>query len=652
MRVVSIGDLVTDYYYKNKTLLGTCGGMTSHNIIANLAHKKIPTLVIGVCGNDSAGKIAIKSLQDLKVETEIEIKDNIKTRCFHVSFIEKDDKIEFLSKKKCPICNTKHWYEHSQINVEKALKFIDETDILVFDNLNEKNIKIINKTQNIKMLDLGWPNDLKNISNEGIKQILSKFTIINLNQRVEDYLFKRFNISNILDISKYLNLKLLIVTKGKLGADFVYDSQLISKKLETYGKEIDESGAGDAFFGTFIYEFIENNYKIDIDYIESSFKKATCLTTKVVQNIGSRGHLNKLYKIKKVHGVCTCEDFIYEPRKQITRCSLNVNNLKSRVLNAVKSPAYNQLKSVDFNKLNSILFVGTGGSFPAGVFASRVINNLYGTNTLSILPRDILFRNNSKVDKVFLFSYSGTTNDLLEGVKTFDNSDKMVITKGQTKKVSEKTNIPKANIISYRTTNNKTQERGFLAFEGTLSPASLFLKLYFDIKKLNNVDKFIEESLNYWNDYFDEYFKNNKKFLKKIFIKGNVLNIFTGDYAITASKYLESTLVESGIFHILIHEKKNFSHGRFINYENLSTKTNLYLKTKNTTKYEESLLEYLKDGNNIIIESKYEGILGEYDLLVAMQYLIYNIGKLINIDLSKPKYTENALKVYFYKGEL
>ena len=219
-------------------------------------------------------------------------------------------------------------------------------------------------------------------------------------------------------------------------------------------------------------------------------------------------------------------------------------------------------------------------------------------------------------------------------------------------KVSEKTSIPKQNIISYRTINNKAKERGFLAFEGTLSPASLFLKLYFDIKKLNNADKFILDSLNYWNNYFDEYFKNNKKFLKEILVKGNVLNIFTGDYTITASKYLESTLVESGIFHILIHEKKNFSHGRFINYENLSTKTNLYLKTKNMAKYEESLLEYLKDGNNIIIESKYEGILGEYDLLVATQYLIYNIGKLLNIDLSKPKYTEKALKIYFYKGKL
>ena len=40
MRVVSIGDLVLDYYYKNNKLVGVSGGMTSHNIIANLAKYK------------------------------------------------------------------------------------------------------------------------------------------------------------------------------------------------------------------------------------------------------------------------------------------------------------------------------------------------------------------------------------------------------------------------------------------------------------------------------------------------------------------------------------------------------------------------------------------------------------------------------------
>ena len=87
MRIISIGDLVLDYYYNNGKLVGVNGGMSSHNIIANLANFGLNTSVIGVCGNDSAGKIAIKSLEELKVDTSnIEISNDIKTRCFHIVF--------------------------------------------------------------------------------------------------------------------------------------------------------------------------------------------------------------------------------------------------------------------------------------------------------------------------------------------------------------------------------------------------------------------------------------------------------------------------------------------------------------------------------------------------------------------------------------
>ena len=71
MRVVSIGDLVTDYYYKNEKFLGINGGMTSHNIIANLAKMGINTAVFGTCGNDIQGEIAIKSLEKLDVDVII-----------------------------------------------------------------------------------------------------------------------------------------------------------------------------------------------------------------------------------------------------------------------------------------------------------------------------------------------------------------------------------------------------------------------------------------------------------------------------------------------------------------------------------------------------------------------------------------------------
>ena len=133
---------------------------------------------------------------------------------------------------------------------------------------------------------------------------------------------------------------------------------------------------------------------------------------------------------------------------------------------------------------------------------------------------------------------------------------------------------------------------------------------------------------------------------------GNIINIFYGDDNTSAAFDIESKFTESGTFNVIMHEKKNFSHGRFINYENLNNNYNIYLKSKNISKYEEKLLEFLKDGNNIILESRYNGILAEYDLLLMVQYLTYYISNLLKIDISKPAFTENALKLFFYKGTL
>ena len=108
MKIISVGDLVTDFYYKNGKLVGVNGGMTAHNIIANIAKFGLETSVFGVCGNDMAGNIAIQSLKDIGTNVDnIKIIDNLKTRCFHVSYSEENGQLVFTSKKRCPICQTK-----------------------------------------------------------------------------------------------------------------------------------------------------------------------------------------------------------------------------------------------------------------------------------------------------------------------------------------------------------------------------------------------------------------------------------------------------------------------------------------------------------------------------------------------------------------
>lgn len=651
MRIVSIGDFVTDYYYKDGKLLGINGGMTSHNIIANLAKMGLKTSVFACCGNDDQGKIAIKSLEKLKVDIDnIKIIEGVRTRCFHVSYYEENNKLSFISKKRCPFCNNKEWYDESLLNTDYVISNVKTDDILVFDNLNKKNQIIIDHTSNKKIIDLGQYFEFENMSdNEIIEKLKNKFEIINFNERVSNYLLKRLNLKNDMDLCNIINPNLMTITRGENGATFISNSNIYNFKLVSKGDVVDSTGAGDAFISSIIRESIKNEFKYDSDKLEKWYENSNKLTTKVVSKMGARGHINSLFKIKKINEICTCDKFDYTERKKIKRCNININNLEKRITNAVNSTASNKLDEIGFCKDTNSLFIGTGGSYAGSYFSSKIINKLYGCNTYSLYPRDVLYRNNSNINKVILFSYSGTTSDIINSVKEFDKKNIYIITKGELQDIVLKTDVLKKNIMSYRTSSNKGKERGFLSFEGAVAPAAIFLKYYLDKTNYNlDINNFIKNSIMYWNEQIEKLV--NKNIVKQLKTK-NLINIFRGDYTDTACFDLESKIIESGIFNCIIHEKKNFSHGRFINYENLGNNFSIYFKQKSTTKYEIELLKYL-DNNCVLIESKYDGILAEFDLLIASQFIIYYIGKVLDVDVSKPKYSDNAMKIYFYKGDL
>ena len=126
---------------------------------------------------------------------------------------------------------------------------------MVFDNLNNKNQFIIDNCDNRKMLDLGQYFELENYSDNDIAcKIKNKFDFINLNERVEKYLKNRFSIKSLEDIYSILHPKMIIVTRGKKGSDFIFDNNKVNKELSNPEVEVDPTGAGDAFFGMFISE--------------------------------------------------------------------------------------------------------------------------------------------------------------------------------------------------------------------------------------------------------------------------------------------------------------------------------------------------------------------------------------------------------------
>lgn len=309
MRYVALGDLVADCYYKNigqdKELIKIDGGSSRFNVIANLAARGNSTCVISGCGKDFVGKIVLNSLMRLNVDTSHVIrKENLRTRAYHLT-VEGN---KHICTRTCPICGNRTWYKEGIVTIDYLRECTNRDDILVLDGLKPENIPIITTFPNEKALDIGRTKRLVNLSNEEILNLLKNrnIEILQLNETVEQYFIERFQIKDLLELFNLLKAKFMIVTRGKEGADFVVENHIIHKTLIHCQKEIDDTGAGDAFFSMFIQKYYENDKKVTRQWVDGTFFLANKLTTSVVSHLGARGHLYDGYYPEGINN-CICK---------------------------------------------------------------------------------------------------------------------------------------------------------------------------------------------------------------------------------------------------------------------------------------------------------------------------------------------------------
>lgn len=283
MNFIGIGDLVLDCYLKNNEVIYMSGGKSFANIVFNLKYLGNISKIYGCCGNDKAGDMCLESLNAIGVDTIGVNRINKPTRKFYIY----GDNYS-ITKKAHPVTEIKTWYNSSQIDTEKIILNIASEDVLIFDNLCSSNLKIVNnkfKTNDI-LIDIGYINSFKYLSKENIIDMLSqKFKIINMNERVEKFMLNKFKYNSVIDLKEMLKCELLIVTRGKKGSDFVTNGNIYNKKIDNPTEEIDPNGPGDMFFASVINDY----YKGIRDY-NDIFNNALKLTSKVVQNIGSRSY--------------------------------------------------------------------------------------------------------------------------------------------------------------------------------------------------------------------------------------------------------------------------------------------------------------------------------------------------------------------------
>lgn len=543
---------------------------------------------------------------------------------------------------------------------------------------------IIEEKEGEICLDLGHIAAFRYVLVPDLKEMLTrKYYMVNLNVKVANYLVKRFGYTDYKELKQIFQTDILIITKGKEEIEIICkDYDYILKNNNINYNEKDPTGAGDLLFSHYIVaNIIKNNKRENVANIAKNKEDNVIFTKQELEEIydnANREIYNLVLKLGARIGV-----EVKKPNEEFLKIENNTDgeekNLKERNIHKLKNAIdkleervesallnYNEkseaglelLKDLEDNKNQKYICIGSGGSSIPSEYTKTIINNTFGVDIQTMFPKEYLETNTEKYMEhlnLICFSYSGSSPEIVQLLNGKYNKT-YIVTKANEEdlKISlEESNvdISKIRIISYN--NQSTKERGFLSIEGIIVPSLIIHMLIKNIKK-EEMLKVFKEQLEKQREKVEKYFKENNEQLKRAFKKNNIIDIYYDNYTKPIMCDLESKIVETGIFRCTIHEKKNFSHGRFITLEKYPSDVQIYLKLKKDTKYDNELLKYLKiySKNLIILESDEESDNGILELLIYSQLFIYEISKLLKKDLSNPDYSEDSMKIYRYNKEI
>ena len=209
----------------------------------------------------------------------------------------------------------------------------------------------------------------------------------------------------------------------------------------------------------------------------------------------------------------------------------NFKKLNSRVIDSLYKSDLEKINYLLSNINDSTLISGVGGSRVVSEFATKILTKKNHIITRNTEPRDFKYLDISLYKNVLACSYSGNNY----GVElAFSNNLKHYLLASKTNDNDDIINLTYSSI---------DKEKSFISLAATLIPCSILLNYYLD----NEVEQIID-NLKEYNYNFD--------------INSDNYEIFSGYDTSISSKYLESTLIESGIGIPIVHDKYSYCHGR------------------------------------------------------------------------------------------
>ena len=292
---ISHGDIILDNIYNGDLkLIKQDGGGSNWNTLYNLSYLGENCYAVGTCGKDKEGDIALSSLASGNVNTDFVRRDDISTSIMNIIIPNQtnlgDNSI--IHSWYSPITNKRTLFFRDNLPIELPKDILQNDIYVLLDKFETINFDFISNLKNKKVcLDIGHVRFIEHFTKQYLTMFFKTANLIQLNETVKPLLFERLQIQNEFDFFNLLDLDLLVVTKGKKGATFIFkegnELKAIDKEPEVIAKVVDSSGAGDAFFASVIQGYAYTN-TINSDFVNKIFSTANKASRTVISQVGSR----------------------------------------------------------------------------------------------------------------------------------------------------------------------------------------------------------------------------------------------------------------------------------------------------------------------------------------------------------------------------
>ena len=291
---ISHGDIILDKIYNDDLkLINQDGGGCNWNDLYNLSLMGEECYAIGSCGNDEEGKIALASLKNAGVNTDNIVIEEKSTNIMNIIIPNKDlEDDSIIHSWYNPI--TMEYTMHFSKNLPTTIptKLLNKELYIILDKFLPINLEFINNIKNKKVcLDIGHIRFFEHFSRQYLFDFFKTASYIQLNENVVPLLFERLKVKSLVELFELLNPELMVLTKGKRGAEYVFkENDEIKINFETpevIVDIVDSSGAGDAFFSTTLREYAYTE-TINTEFTKKAFELANKSSRSVIMQIGSR----------------------------------------------------------------------------------------------------------------------------------------------------------------------------------------------------------------------------------------------------------------------------------------------------------------------------------------------------------------------------